>query len=406
MSWGARGGASRLPAALLAFLLASCGGRDGGPLSLTLVDPPAAPLSSAPHLTLGADGKVYLSWTEQVGETEHRLRFSRWDGAGWSEARTVAGGSDWFVNWADFPSMAALEDGTLAAHWLARSGSGPYAYDVLLSVSRDGGLRWSEPVRPHGDGTESEHGFASLVPAGQSFEVVWLDGRGTVAEPPRPMTLRHAALGRDGVAAADTLIDESVCDCCQTDAVRLADGSLLVAYRDRSPGEVRDIATARLEDGRWREQGRVHEDGWRIDGCPVNGPALAARGQTVACAWFTRPGSEGGEVRLAFSRDSGRNFADPIRVDGGDPAGRVDLVMLDDGSALVSWLELGEPPAIRIRRVPPTGPPDEPRTISETAATRSSGFPRMARLGQEVLVAWTDTDHPSRVRTALLSPGR
>jgi hypothetical protein len=35
--------------------------------------------------------------------------------------------------------MVALPDGSLAAHWLVKSGSGTYAYDVNISRSFDGG---------------------------------------------------------------------------------------------------------------------------------------------------------------------------------------------------------------------------------------------------------------------------
>jgi hypothetical protein len=88
----------------------------------TGIDCPAAPGSSAPNLSVGLDGNLYLSWIEPY-ESGYALRFSTWSNGAWSSPRTIASGDNWFVNWPDFPSLAALEDGTLPAHWLVRSGS-------------------------------------------------------------------------------------------------------------------------------------------------------------------------------------------------------------------------------------------------------------------------------------------
>lgn len=388
-------------AALALLTSAGCTNRGvelGKPRS---VDCPAGPGSQTPNLAVGLDGNLYLSWVEQSSRG-HALRFSTWRDGEWSAPRTIAEGENWFVNWADFPSMAALEDGTLAAHWLERSGSGTYAYDVYLALSHDGGVSWGEPFRPHRDGTETEHGFVSLVPTpAGSFEVLWLDGRNTVATASGAMTLRHATLHADGALAFEALVDERVCDCCSVDALRTGDGSTLVAYRDRSDSEVRDISVSRLEGSVWSPPRTVHEDNWEIPACPVNGPAIAGRQNLVAIAWFTGA-RETAAVSLAFSRDGGRTFDPPIRVDHGNALGRVDVVLLDDSSALVSWLEQhGDRAQIVVRRVRASGA-QESAVAATTSGARSSGFPRMARLGNEVILAWTEPEDPSRIRTAVL----
>lgn len=369
------------------------------------VDAPAAAGSGQPNLAVGADGKLYLSWIEPAGKAAHALRFSTWEGRGWSSPRTVARGDDWFVNWADIPSMAALQDGTLAAHWLVKQrGGGTYAYDVQLAVSLDGGETWSDPKSPHADGTATEHGFVSLVPLPElRFAVVWLDGRET--EHGGAMTLRHATLDRQGRLITEDIVDDSVCDCCSTDALLAEDGTLLVAYRDRTPAEIRDIHMVRRHGAVWSSPALVHGDGWEIHGCPVNGPALAVAGEKVVCAWFTAPQQSRGIVRVAFSRDGGRKFEPPVQVDGGDPLGRVDVILLDDGSALVSWLEQRSgTSAILLRRVDPSGEVAPIREAAITSGSRSSGLARLARLGDLVVLAWTETGATSRIRTATL-PG-
>jgi hypothetical protein len=389
-------------AAATFLVLAGCS-EDAGELGEPeIIDCPAAPGSRTPNLAVGLDGNLYLSWVEPLA-SGHALRFSTWSDGTWSKPRTVASGDDWFVNWADFPSMAALEDGTLAAHWLVRSGGETYAYDVHIAFANDGGLSWSDPVRPHRDDTNTEHGFVSLVPTAEGkFEVVWLDGRNTAQKPPGPMTLRFATFHANGELDSGALIDESVCDCCNTDALRTGDGATLVAYRDRSASEIRDISVSRLFESSWSTPQTVHADNWEIAGCPVNGPAAASQGDLVAITWFTAA-QDTAVVLVAFSRDGGRTFDPPTRIDNGDPMGRVDLVLLDDGSALVSWLERRDDRArIYLRRAQPSGPLQS-TLVASTSESRSSGFPRMVRLGNEIVLAWTEPGEPSRIRTAVLS---
>ncbi len=267
------------------------------------------------------------------------------DDRSWSEPVEVASGPDWFINWADFPSVVPADTGPWAAHWLQQKPGGVYAYDVMTTLSDDGGRTWGEPRSPHDDGTPTEHGFVSMAQVGNQPYAVWLDGRATAGEghahgadhhgpAPGAMTLRGALLQPQG-AVAGVEIDARVCDCCQTDTAATRD-ALVVVYRDRAADETRDILAARLVDGVWSKPVVVHADGWRIDACPVNGPAVAADGDTVVVAWFTAPDQP--RVRLAFSQDGGRSFAPPIEVASGKVVGRVDVVALTAGRAVVSWL--------------------------------------------------------------------
>lgn len=368
--------------------------------------------SREPELTASADGRVILSWVEKIGEKRHVLRFAARDTAGWSEARTVAEGENWFVNWADFPSVIALADGSLAAHWLVKSGPGTYAYDVQISRSKDNGQTWGRPVVPHTDGTQTEHGFVSLLPLQDGrLGAVWVDGRATKdlkdnheEDGPLPvsMALRYAAIDADGKLSDEAVLDERICECCQTSAALTSEGPIAV-YRDRSEREVRDIHFVRRQGKGWSEPQTVHGDNWEINGCPVNGPSVAAAGRRVALAWFTGEGNSP-RVQIAFSGDAGASFGTPSRVDDGEAMGRVDVVMLADGSALVCWMSGGaEGGANKVRRVGSDGALGPVAIIARSDVSRSSGFPRMARLGDEVHFAWTQFGKPSRVRTAVVN---
>lgn len=368
---------------------------------------PAGTGSGQPNLAVSPDGRVYLSWIERLGEGRFSFRFTTLEKDGWSTPRVIAEGSNWFVNWADFPSMVALPDGSLAAHWLVKSGQGAYEYDVTISRSFDGGKTWGKPFIPHRDGAKAEHGFVSLFAAKDgSLAAVWLDGRemkpaeGGHDHDKGNMTLRYVKIKRDGALVDDAALDTRVCECCQTSAAMTAEGPVVV-YRDRSEAEkeIRDISIVRLKGGEWSAPRPVFQDGWQLNGCPVNGPAVAAAGRRVAVAWFTGA-DKTSRVKLAFSNDAGETFGQPVAVDDGNPAGRVDVLLLDDGSAMVCWLEkLSEGGAVRVRRVRPDGRLGEAITVAPSGTARSNGFPQMARAARELVFAWKG----DRVLTAALA---
>lgn len=377
-------------------------------LTIRESDSPTDGDSREPELNNTHDGRIILSWVEKNGEKSYALRAAMRDGTRWSKPNTVAEGDNWFVNWADFPSAVVLRDGSLAAHWLVKSGKGTYAYNVNIARSNDGGITWNKPIVPHRDNTQTEHGFVSLISlADGRLGAVWLDGRNMKAmketdehaPAAESMTLRYAVMDAKGNLSDEAELDNRVCECCQTSAAVTSEGPIAV-YRDRSPTEVRDIYIVRQVNGSWTAPQAIHADNWQINGCPVNGPSVAAEGRRVVVAWFTSVG-ETPHVKVAFSGDAGASFSKPIQVDDGETLGRVDALLLPDGSALVCWLAGNvEGGAIKVRRVHPDGTVGPSSVIAKTDISRSSGFPRMAQLGDQVLFAWTEFGKPSRVRTA------
>jgi hypothetical protein len=406
----------------LSFSLDPLGSGDFG--QVAELNPPVNAGSAEPNLVMGKR-HVYLSWLEKLAEGGHALRFSRWDGQSWTPARTIISGAPFFVNWADFPSMLELEDGSLAAHWLQKNGSGTYSYDVMLSRSSDGGLTWSKGSSPHRPGIQAEHGFVSLVDhrgAGR-FSVVWLDGDmgGASAHGHGALTgLKFSSYEKESFSSP-AVLDAKVCDCCQTAAVRTRSG-IFVAYRDRSDDEIRDISYVRFTDGKWSEPQTLNHDRWQISGCPVNGPAASADGDRLVVAWYTmgeqalsaktaggasdlaQPAGDRqiGRVMAIFSEDGGKTFGAPVRVDSRPSLGRVDVRWIGDGTAVVSWLEtaVGGASEIRAGQVNADGRMETPIAVAQTTGARSSGFPRMSRLGKDLLLAWTQVGETTRVRVS------
>ncbi len=365
---------------------------------------PAGPNSGEPNFTVSPSGQVVLSWVEKSGDTLSSLMVSYYNDKKWSAPKLVASGDDWFVNWADFPSIAIDKNQNLLASWLKKSAPDTYAYDVRLAISSDGATNWSNSFVPHSDKTQTEHGFVSAEPLAEGgFAVTWLDGRQT-AEKGGAMSLRFATVNSKGDIENEALLDNRTCDCCQTTMTILSDGTTLVGYRDRSDTEIRDTYIVRNQGGAWSAPIRVSDDKWKIAGCPVNGPALASSDSLIVISWFTMGADETPKVYCAFSHDSGLTFGEPLRLDGGNPLGRVDAVMYDSQTALVSWLEqIGESAEIIVRAVQPDNSLSRPTTVTESSKSRASGFARMAPMNDGVIIAWTNDTDTATIGAALIN---
>ena len=405
-------------------LAAGCGGDVPAPASSAASVDPAAervvedwplpammPGSAMPDLVAVDGGRLLLSWVNAPPGRRPALQFSSYSTAGlrWETApATIAVGASMFVNWADTPHIMATHDGALWVHWLQKNGDAPYAYDIMLATSRDGGRSWSQPVRPHDDGTQTEHGFVSMWPQPQGgLGIAWLDGRNTggadadAAQPGHEghashggaMTLRATGVDANLRLAPGVEIDASVCDCCQTSAAVTARGPLLV-YRGRSEGEVRDILATRLDGDAWTQPRPVHADGWEMPACPVNGPAVAAQGEAAVVAWYTEAGGEP-EVRIARSHDAGDSFSAPLVLDAGEAVhGRV-AVALDDAQAWVLWLrEDAAGQSLWLSRRSPDLATEYQRLQVATLAGRGrgTGFPQLALAGGIAHLVWTDVE--------------
>lgn len=393
----------------LLVLLTACGeappaASDDGALGDVLeLTTPAPAGSNTPHLALDDSGRVLLSWTQRRPDSTVAIQMARWNGTTWDSTRTIADNRSFFVNWADFPAITTLGNGDLAAHWLERDGDGKYAYGVRVVRSADGGHTWGAPITPHTDGLAAEHGFVSLWGDGpDGIGLVWLDGRkSAMADSAREMTIRTATVSSTGQLARELVVDARSCDCCQTGTAPTRTGRVLV-YRDRSNEEIRDIAIVRQTADGWTAPQKVHDDGWYYTGCPVNGPQAASSGDTVVVAWYTAA-RDTARVNIARSVDGGATFEAPIRVDDGDPIGRVDVIMDAAGNPVVVWLEQRTPESAEVlaRRV--VGNALGPiRVLSKTAGARQSGFPRITRQGKDVVAAWTSVN-PLQVHVARFS---
>lgn len=368
---------------------------------------PAGESTSLPWLYTGPSGRVWLSW---IGQTDSlsTLYFSEAGSEGWSKPKVIASSADWFINWADYPMLVSNDSGKFAAAVLEKSGPGKFSYDISVFTSVNNGENWDNKFLLNDDGLEAEHGFVSLLPHNGKILFAWLDGRQTATAEQSAdyheghhgsMSLRAALTDYTGARTDEWLVDDRTCDCCQT-TLWIGDQDPVVFYRDRTEKEVRDLSVSRLEQGGWTQPVSVHHDHWEIKGCPVNGPRSAGSGTNVAVAWYTAAGGEP-KVQVSMSSDGAKTFNSPVRIDEGNPNGRVDIVRTGDGNYVISWLEGDE---LKVLRVDQSGKSGKAITIAKTSSSRASGFPQMTIMKDDLMLfAWTDIAD-KRVKTKVLKP--
>ena len=122
---------SRLPVAALLFVVfhvAIAGRASQATLpapfgALQTLSTPALDGAAQPNLATDARGRVWLTWLEPRPGGGHRFRLSSLSAGRWSAPTTIAEGTNFLANWADFPSLFVAADGTMAAHWLERGES-------------------------------------------------------------------------------------------------------------------------------------------------------------------------------------------------------------------------------------------------------------------------------------------
>jgi len=354
-----------------------------------------------------SDSALYISWVTMENDTTARMYYSNLNSdKQWTAPQLINQGSNWFVNWADFPALVE-NNGVLLSHILQKSSPATFSYDIKLQVLPKRASQWKLNLPLHQDSTQTEHGFVSLVPyTSTSFFSSWLDGREMGGgghdhdTHGGAMSIRAAEIDFNGKVLWDELLDAKTCECCQTSSA-ITDLGPIVVYRNRSDRDIRDIAITRLVDGKWTEPAIIHPDGWEITGCPVNGPKVVAKGSNLLIGWFTAPkGIQ--QVKFAFSANAGASFGKPVVIESTGLIGRVDVALLREDLGVVSWMETkGEQTFLYAAGIDQAGKMGAALQITAIDPSRKSGFPQLEVLGGQVYFAWTEVVGENKnVRTA------
>jgi hypothetical protein len=345
---------------------------------------PSADGSVQPNWSAAPDGSAILSWVEPVKNGGYSLRYAIRKGAAWSEARTVIAGRHFFRHPAEAPEVIQIGDKLWLAHWVENVKESSDAEYIYVSSSVDG-VHWSAPLMANRDRGEVQHGLVSMAASGPNeASLFWLE---TPKGDDGPGYLMRTVVDASGKGIKEERLDDDVCDCCPTAVARTAKG-LIVAYRDHTPDNIRDIAVLRFENGKWAPSKIVHADNWRLDACPVNAASVAAKGDHVALAWFTGA-TEPAKVQMLFSDDGGATLGKLIPVSTGPALGNTSLALTDDGGAIVSWLErnAGGDARLLVREVSPAGVAGPVVQIAEGGKT-PFGYPRIFHSAAGTFVAF------------------
>ena len=349
--------------------------------------------NAQPNL-VSSNGSLSLSWVSSKKENKASLHFSQFKKGKWDKPQTITDGDDWFVNWADFPAHAINED-LIVTSYLKKSASGTYTYDIILNLQKLSGEKIKQDFLLNTDGVKAEHGFVSIIPNNKKgFFITWLDGRNTVEKrldgSHKPMTIRFAEITNKGDIINESELDGSTCDCCQTSMVITNNGPIVV-YRDRSEKEVRDIYSVRNINGVWQDPSPIHNDGWKVNGCPVNGPKVAVNSTNLAIAWFT-VFNDSPLVNVSFSKNDGDSFGTPLKISDHNAIGRVDVAFLNSKQVIVSYMEFDDIGTyLRIKKVSINGKVSKPITISKIDGGRNTGVPQLEIINNDIFIVWTTT---------------
>jgi len=381
---------------LTVCLLAASG--FGQALKVETVANPSGATSLQAHWGTAQDGSPLLSWVETTKDGSHSLRYAIRRGAQWSEARTIAANRHFFRQPAESPSVISFTDGSLLAQWVEVPAGSSEAEYIYVSASKDG-VKWTAPVMAHKDRSPVQHALASMAASGpQEASVVWLEA---LKGEDDPSNLKRTVVSSDGKVVKEESLDPDVCTCCPTSVVKTARG-LLVAYRDHTPQEIRDIATIRLEGGKWLPSKILNPDKWKINACPVNGASAAAKDNRVAIAWFTEA-EDSPRTQLVLSTDGGTTFGKPVRISTGNSYGHVSAALDDQGGAYVSWIEEGTGEGVRllVRQVTSAGVAGAVTQVA-MGSMSSIGYPRLLHAGTETWIAWGNSG-TAKIQTARIT---
>lgn len=369
---------------------------------------PSKASSGEPNLTSNGN-ELILSWIEEHDSLDI-LHASQCINQSFQSHTKIASSSDWFVNWADFPGVVSFEDSKhQLSYWLQMRDSGTYDYDIHISLSKDNGKSWGTSQVLHDDGKSAEHGFVSTTLVDNGMMLVWLDGREMVKTKSHEeghshgsgaMTLRSAIVTSDGKIIDRHLIDNRVCECCQTDVVNSECGPVVV-YRNRSNHEIRDIYFSRYYHDAWTDPRPIYIDNWKINGCPVNGPRIASSKDLIVATWFSQSENEP-KVQFVISTDCGKTFSEPYMIGKGkNIMGRIDVQIRED-HIFISHMEKDSlDAAIVVSDFTLDGNLNRQQTVARNGLSRKSGFPRMAVSNKDLYISFRDLSS-DRIKTLKL----
>ena len=265
---------------------------------------------------------------------------------------------------------------------------------IRTARSRDGGRTFAEEMNLQTKGAIGDRGWqASTLDSRGTLHTIWLDHRAMAAAKTAGDHSEHKG-EHDGVAmaqksglyyAADGVPErelfKGVCYCCKTAITTGPKGEIYAAWRHVFAGNMRDMGFTVSRDGgkSFAPLRRVNEDGWSIQGCPDDGPAMAvdAKG-AVHLVWPTVK-DEQGVILCATSRRQRLQRRSVARS--AARSRRIRKSRSEAGRVFVAWDEARD--GVRRAAIAPIG------SKSPEILDASTSYPVMAATDSGLIAVWT-----------------
>ncbi|MFA5909545.1 MAG: sialidase family protein [Vicinamibacterales bacterium] len=286
---------------------------------------------------------IAVAWGARTpgGATDVYVAVSRDAGVTFAKPVAVAGTAGEARLGGEMPPRVALArqprgaDPLIVVLWTARADG---RTSIRSARSTDGGRTFTPSTTLSSPSAAGDRGWPALtVDAAGTPHAIWLDHRGLAEAAGAGEHSGHGQsastpVQRDGVATAqksalyyaqaggpgERELTKGVCYCCKTALAAGTGGSLFAAWRHVYAGNIRDIAFMQSRDGgkTFSAAARISEDGWQLDGCPDDGPAMAVdRNNVVHIVWPTVIGGDNPEGALFYaSTKDGRRFTPRRRI--------------------------------------------------------------------------------------------
>lgn len=265
----------------------------------TLLSDPQYAASSA-FLTSDENNIPMISWIEMDSSDNKNFYFAKWDkdAQNFSSRKTIPIEQNASIHAEGMPKFAVKGDGTIVAIYETSIPSETSRFglsDIKFVSSTDEGNTWTKPQSIQSDGLQiGSRSFSGILRLDDGeVGVSWLGTNPDKKIEGRPV--KFAKTNSENSFEKEILIDSTACECCRTALSSNGQGEVSLVYRDLLPGSVRDISISHSKNNGkdFAEPVAFSRDGWVIDGCPHNGPAVVSHQEKTFVTWFTAADKKG-----------------------------------------------------------------------------------------------------------------
>jgi YHS domain-containing protein len=297
--------------------------------------------ASCVYLTSDAENRPVISWCEtdrKNGKKNYYMAFFDESSSRFLPRIPVPIEQNASFHEEGMPKVAIKADGTIIAVYETSvpSDSNRFAGFVHYLVSTDKGKTWTDPACVHADTTRGKsHSFAAITRLSDGeIGASWLDESFDRKVGGRPVMF--AKTGSNNRFENERIIDSAACQCCRIAISSNPGNRITVAFRDIINDSIRDMSVSTSDDNgkTFTRAVSFSKDGWVINGCPHNGPAVAATNNRIYATWFT-----GGRQKGVYYCEMNNKREMLTRQLVSDHGRFIQLCLLPDGARVLAYNE-------------------------------------------------------------------